>query len=153
VATRDVEIRHLSPEPYACIAASTTPAGVSKELRRILPEIGRYIQRHGLQAIGQPLSRYYRYDAAGVEMDAGIRVAGGAEGDGAVEIRELPGGDVACAVHVGPYTTLKETYDDLERWIAQRGRAPRDAPWEVYVTDPGAEPDSSRWETEIYWPV
>jgi hypothetical protein len=23
----------------------------------------------------------------------------------------------------------------------------------VYVTDPTEEPDSTRWRTEIYWPV
>ena len=27
------------------------------------------------------------------------------------------------------------------------------APWEVYVTDPGAEPDQSKWRTEIFFPV
>ena len=25
--------------------------------------------------------------------------------------------------------------------------------WEVYVTDPGAEPDTSKWQTDIYFPV
>ena len=27
------------------------------------------------------------------------------------------------------------------------------APWEVYVTDPGAEPDKSKWRTDIFFPV
>lgn len=27
------------------------------------------------------------------------------------------------------------------------------APWEVYVTDPGAEPDQSKWRTDIFFPL
>jgi AraC family transcriptional regulator len=27
------------------------------------------------------------------------------------------------------------------------------APWEVYVTDPGVEPDSSKWYTQVIYPI
>jgi AraC family transcriptional regulator len=135
------------------MSATTIPHDVGAALHRILPEVGKYLASSGLQAVGQPLARYYRYDRDVVELDAGIRVTPGGEGNGVVAVKELPGGDVALGVHVGPYTKLKETYDALAAWLAQQGRTPREAPWEVYVTDPAAEPDSSRWQTEIYWPV
>jgi AraC family transcriptional regulator len=148
-----MEIRHLEPQPYACMAATTTPREVGAALHRILPEVDKYLASSGLQAVGRPLARYYRYDRDVVELDAGIRVAIAGEGNGVVAVKELPGGDVAVGVHVGPRTKLKETYDALAAWLAQQGRTPGEAPWEVYVTDPADEPDSTRWQTEIYWPI
>ena len=148
-----MEIRQLEPESYACMSATTVPRDVGAALHRILPQVGQYLASSGLQSVGQPLARYYRYDAEVVEMDAGIRVTGRAEGNDTVMVKELPGGDVAVAVHLGPYHTLRQTYDALAAWIAQEGRTPREAPWEVYITDPTEEPDSTRWRTEIYWPV
>ena len=151
--TPHMEIQHLEPQPYACMSATTVPREVGAALQRILPQVGQYLASSGLQSVGQPLARYYRYDRDVVEMDAGIRVTGPAEGNGTVTIKELPGGDVAVGIHLGPYGTLKRTHDALAAWLAQEGRIPREAPWEVYVTDPMEEPDSSRWRTEIYWPV
>jgi effector-binding domain-containing protein len=148
-----MEIRHLEPEPYACMSATTVPREVGAALHRILPQVGQYLASSGLQSVGQPLARYYRYDPDVVEMDAGVRITTIADGDGTVTVKELPGGDAAVGVHLGPYDTLKQSYDALAAWIAQQGRTPRDAPWEVYVTDPMTEPDSARWRTEIYWPV
>ena len=26
-------------------------------------------------------------------------------------------------------------------------------PYEVYITDPGQEPDPTKWITELYWPI
>lgn len=148
-----MEIRQLEAEPYACMSATTVPRNVGAELHRILPQVGQYLAANGFHSVGQPLARYYRYERDAVEMDAGIRVTSEAVGNETVTIKELPGGDVAVGVHLGPYDTLKRTHDALAAWLAQEGRTPRDAPWEVYVTDPMEEPDSSRWRTEIYWPV
>jgi AraC family transcriptional regulator len=37
--------------------------------------------------------------------------------------------------------------------MKSQGLEPAGAPWEVYVTDPGAEPDPSKWRTDIFFPV
>lgn len=148
-----LEIRRLEPEPYACIAATTTPREVGSVLHRVLPQVQEYLARNNLQPVGQPLARYYRYERDVVEMDAGIRIAAPAGGDGTVRVKELPGGDVAIGLHIGSYSTIRQTYDALAAWLEQAGRTPREAPWELYVTDATTEPDVTRRQTEIYWPV
>ena len=66
---------------------------------------------------------------------------------------ELPAGTVATVTHMGPYDTLPQTWASLAEWIGSQGLQPAGAPWEVYVTDPGAEPDQSKWRTDIFFPV
>ncbi|MYG02265.1 MAG: hypothetical protein F4173_08285 [Acidobacteriia bacterium] len=66
---------------------------------------------------------------------------------------ELPCGTMATVTHIGPYEGLPNTWAALTEWIRSQGLEAAGAPWEVYVTDPGAEPDQSKWRTDIFFPV
>ena len=85
----------------------------------------------------------------------GMRIARHLRPDGTDRIQagELPGGTVATVIHKGPYEGLPQTWAALVEWISAQGLQPAGAPWEVYLTDPGAEPDSSKWRTQIFFPV
>ena len=80
-------------------------------------------------------------------------VASRMDGAGRVKAGELPGGRVATVTHMGPYDELPQTWAALTEWMGAQGLQPAGAPWEVYVTDPGAEPDQSKWRTDIFFPV
>ncbi len=66
---------------------------------------------------------------------------------------ELPACEAAVTLHTGPYEKLPDAYSALTEWIKENGKHEAGPPWEVYVTDPGGEPDSSKWQTEVVWPV
>jgi effector-binding domain-containing protein len=66
---------------------------------------------------------------------------------------ELPGRRAVTTVHVGPYDSMHKTYAEVHAWMATQGLTPADHMWEVYLSDPSAEPDSSTWRTQIVWPV
>ncbi|MBY8852257.1 GyrI-like domain-containing protein, partial [Saccharothrix sp. MB29] len=54
----------------------------------------------------------------------------------------LPGGEFACATHVGPYDQIPLTVHALLAWCAERGHPLRGPIREVYVSDPATtEPD------------
>jgi hypothetical protein len=44
---RQMELRHLEPEPYACRFATTIPRKVGAELHRIRPQVGQYLGANG----------------------------------------------------------------------------------------------------------
>ena len=55
--------------------------------------------------------------------------------------------------HVGPYDTMADTYTQLLAWAADNGLELATGMWEVYLSDPSAEPDPATWRTEVFWPV
>jgi len=63
---------------------------------------------------------------------------------------ELPGGEVARAIHAGGYESLGDSWGDLMAWTAEQGRTPEGRMWEVYVTEPSPETDPATLRTELY---
>ena len=80
-------------------------------------------------------------------------VAAPLDGSGRIQASELPAGTVATVTHMGPYDALPQAWSALTEWMEAQGLEPAGAPWEVYMTDPGAEPDQSKWRTDIFFPV
>jgi hypothetical protein len=49
------------------------------------------------------------------------------------------------------YKKFKEA--TLDKYIEDKGYTMNGAPFEQYITDPGMESDTSKWQTNIYFPV
>ncbi|MFK7757919.1 MAG: SRPBCC family protein [Flavobacteriales bacterium] len=56
-------------------------------------------------------------------------------------------------VHLGPYENLPGTYEKIMGAIRAQNMEPIFPSYEVYITDPGAEPDQSKWETLVVVPI
>ena len=151
------EIQERTPRPSFAIRLRTPVSEIPATLGIALAEVWHAAESIGLAPDGPPWTRYLSdFDAPGgeVEYEAGVSLPGPApRASGRAVPVELPGGTVAVAWHVGPYDTLGETYGTLLAWIVEQGRAIAGPMWEVYWTDPGAEPDPSRWRTEVIVPV
>ncbi len=151
--TNIFETKVIQPQAAMSIRVITTPAEIGQTLGQILGEVWTYLQGQGVQPDGPPFARYYEYRADHVDMEAGLPVSSPVAGAGRISAGELPGGKVAVAWHIGPYDTLHETNAALESWIQEQNQEAAGAPWEVYWTDPGEEPDSSAWRTEVICPL
>ena len=63
------------------------------------------------------------------------------------------GGRYMKAVHMGSYDDSGPLYMAAEDYVVEQGWEMVGGPIEEYITDPGAEPDTTKWITNIYWPI
>ncbi|HWI51039.1 MAG TPA: SRPBCC domain-containing protein [Symbiobacteriaceae bacterium] len=147
-----IEIITLPPQQTVSIRTTTTHDGIKAAIDDVLPSVFRYLTSRGVQPGGPPFIRYHSMDAE-VDLEGGLPVADAVEGSGRIEAGSLPGGETLSAWHFGPYDRLCETYDKLAAWMQAQHLSPREAPWEVYWTDPGEVRDPSQWKTQILYPV
>jgi effector-binding domain-containing protein len=147
------KVETIEAKPAATIRATVKANEVSKTLSTLLPEVFVYVSRSGGAMTGPPFTRYHKVGADELEIEAGIPLGKPIAGEGRVQSAELPGGRTATAWHVGPYHELQKTHKRLEEWMKSQKLEPRAAPWEVYWTDPGIEPDPTKWRTQVLWPV
>ena len=157
----ELETRRLEPLTTIAVRHQTTPGELSALFDTELPRVALRMDEVGAVMAGPPFARYHAFGPDRVDVELGAPIAAvppdlaavSGRPDGVIGASSLPGGEVAVAVHAGPYDTLAATYDGLRAAILAGGRIPGDAPWEVYLTDPAQVPDAAEWLTEVLWPL
>ena len=150
---REFATRQIQPQQIVGIRTENTMDKLPELLGSLFQEVFGYIQKNGQEPAGMPLTIYHNVDGDQLDFECGMPVAAPIAGTERVRAGELPGGTVATVTHMGPYDDLGETWMALKDWIAAEGLQEAGSPWEVYVTDPGSEPDPSKWRTDIFFPV
>ena len=145
--------REIDSQPIVGIRATTTMEAIKQVIGALFGEVMEYLNGNGLAPAGMPFTIYHEMDAERLEMECGMPVASAVEGTERVRPGELPAGKVATVTHMGPYEQLGQTWSALMKWMEEEGLHAAGAPWEVYVTVPGEEPDPSKWRTDIFFPI
>lgn len=147
-----IEIRVVQARQTASVRDTVPQDDVTQALGRAFQVVREALAKQGVQADGSPFARWHTFGDQ-VDVEAGLMVKSAITPDDKVKPSDLPGGPAVMAVHAGPYESLKATYDALQSWIERTGRTATGGPWEIYLTDPSAEPDPSKWLTEVIWPI
>ena len=151
--TPEFGMTQLETQPYLGIRATTTMDQLAAIMGTLFGEVYSFILKSGQAPAGMPFSIYHSMEGQTVELECGLPVASPLPGTDRIKAGELPAGTMATVTHFGPYEDLGKTWAALMDWIKSEGLEGAGAPWEVYATDPGAEPDQSKWRTDIFFPV
>ena len=149
----EIEEKEVEPQPMVSIRATCRAAEIGPTLQEILPEVFTYVMRKGAVPAGPPFTRFHSYENGYADIESGIPVAAAIEGEGRIASGELPGGAVVSTVHTGPYEKLPEAHDALHTWMREQNKASAGPQWEYYLTDPGEQPDTTKLQTQLVWPI
>lgn len=149
----EITRRQIDRVPFLFVRRKIKGEEIAAGLGSMFGAVFEYATRKGIPFAGRPTARYGEMILGSVTIEGGMPVAAPADGEGEIQSGWLVGGPVATAIHEGPYDQLGNAHRAIEAWIAEKGEQAGGPPWEVYVTDPGEEPDPSKWQTEVNWPL
>jgi effector-binding domain-containing protein len=121
-------------------------------LRRCYRELFSYIASRDVVVTGPPFGRYAFHDDGGIEVEAGVPVAAPVAAGGELVMSSLPATNAVTTCHAGPYDRIVDACDALEKWVHDHGFERAGPHWEVYLNDPGVQPDPGRWRTIVIMP-
>ena len=150
---QEFQTKQIDAQSILSIRTTATMDKIGEAMGPLFAEVYGCIKRSGQEPAGMPFAIYHSMDGGMVDFECGIPTGSPMDSVGRVQAGELPAGTVATVTHMGPYDALRQTWAALMEWMSSQGLQPASAPWEVYVTDPGAEPDQSKWRTDIFFPV
>lgn len=151
MTTNTPELVELVEQVTAVIRSRVPTAELPAFFDRAFGTLGAWLGRHGVAPLGAAYARYDGPPGDVADLEVGFPVASPVEPDGDVEPGTLPGGLAARMVHAGGYDGLGEAWGALQQWIADQGREPGSALWEVYVTEPSPDMDPAELRTELVW--
>jgi effector-binding domain-containing protein len=153
MAESSPEIVELDPREAIAVRGEVPLADLPGFFERAFEEAAEAASASGVEIVGPPFGFYPEMPTETVTVEAGFPVSAPAGAHGDAHRLELPGGRAVQTTHVGPYDTLRDTYDRLASWMADQGLQPAVGMWESYLSDPRVEPDPATWRTRIIWPI
>jgi effector-binding domain-containing protein len=148
VTAADIAYMETSSEPLA--------AAISEAMGNAYFAVLNFMDRHGLQEAGAPLSISRAFDGSELRFDAGIPVRGITDTtprvQDSVRLGRTYGGAVIRVIHRGSYLRLGQTHNKIAAYLAALGISRNGDAWESYVSDP-TRTDESELITHIFYPI
>lgn len=147
-------------QAYIGVRTQVPMHDLSEVIPRLFDEGHDWLKAQGVAPAGAPFIRYHVIDMPGqLDVAMGWPVASALAGNGHITAGILPAGRYASVLYTGPYDGLLEANRVLidwakdeglvwDSWDTDKGEA-FGSRLEVYLTDPGDEPDPTKWETEV----
>ncbi len=148
-----VWLQRIEPFSYIGITDSCDLKDVSLRMKDLYDELTIFAAKSGLSMIHRPIAVYRKFTEKQAVFEVGIPVNGMVQASGRIRNETMPGGNNVTADYYGSYDTLEDGHNAVQRWLTHHGKKVNGYPWEMYVTDPAAEPDANRWLTRIFYPV
>ena len=146
----------VAPVSYIGLTATMDPkdhAAVGKQMEKMYTELFTACKKAKVDINGHPFCIYTSYSENSMDFIAAVPVNADAKLPAKYKVMQTTGGNAVKTVHYGAYDKIETAHTELSRYIDFKKRSMTGAPWEVYVTDPTAEKDTSKWVTEVYYPV
>lgn len=156
----DIEIEQVVVEAayIAYLRTTSIPdaTAISEAMGAAYFSVLNFIDEHGLDDAGPPLSITRTFSGSELVFDAAIPIRGlTAEtpraGD-SVKIGKTYAGTVIRVKHIGPYRTLGRTHDKIAAYLAAFGIERNGDAWESYISDP-TRTNEADLVTFVYYPI
>jgi effector-binding domain-containing protein len=150
-----IERSRIAPMFTLVINSKGSMTEMSSQMSELFRKLMTEMQVQGLQMTGAPFCHYLSFDqASGIsEYLTGVQVSGKGKDAGVVKAVNYPEIEVIQAIHSGPYNDLQTSYNKLMEYIAVNQLMVTGETFEFYFTDPAQEPDITKWQTLIAFPL
>ena len=149
-----VEEIELPTRHYLAIKEELAVENIAAHYADNFPKVFSACQKNKIEMAGMPCGLFYSQDIKEETMEVAqaIPVATKTSLKGYENI-ELPAGKCLKVDYYGDYDGAVAAHDAIEAYCKSKGIKTTTPVIEQYITDPEAEPDTSKWLTTIYYPI
>ncbi|HQW23744.1 MAG TPA: SRPBCC family protein [Bacteroidia bacterium] len=148
-----IEEKAIPETNYLFVHGKADVSTVGKFLGESYGKIGKALGKQKLTMAGAPSAIYYTESQTEWELDAVVPVNPAGKDDGEVKAGKRNASNAVVAHFFGSYDKTASAYTALKEYIAKNNKQIIGAPWEEYITDPMAEKDTAKWQTDVYFPI
>jgi len=139
--------------PTAVIHVTIPRSEIRSVMGPGIQELMAAVAAQGIAPAGPWFNRHFNMNPTTFDFEISVPVTRPVKAVGRVRPSELPAVKAVRAIHRGDYEGLGAAWGELQAWVTARKLEAAPWIWEVYLTDPSANPDPSTWRTELNQPL
>ncbi|MCF8461387.1 MAG: GyrI-like domain-containing protein [Flavobacteriales bacterium] len=147
---KEVELEEVK---YLLVSGDVKPADIGAFYGEKFGLIMGYLTDKKVEMGGHPSGLFYSWTDTLAKMSAAIPVASDVVGTKDMEFRVVAATRGLQIDYYGAYDKTEAAHYAMDDYLGANGLELVGAVREVYVTDPMSEPDTSKWLTQIIYPV
>ncbi|MCG9967301.1 GyrI-like domain-containing protein [Pelotomaculum terephthalicicum JT] len=137
-----IELNEQKSQPVLLIRTRTAVENLPKVIGESYGKIMRYLAELGEQPTDAPYTAYYNLDMKDLDVEMGFPVAKSLSEKGDVKSGEIPQGKYVSAMHKGTYSQMEQPYNEMFKWMEEKGYEPKGVYYEFYFNSPNDVPES-----------
>jgi effector-binding domain-containing protein len=150
-----MEVKEITTEPktYVGIKKEVAITGLHEFFQENFPKVYADLPKRGIMPAGPATTLYYTWDEKGMKTQcaAVIPVSNLKVKVAPWEVFNVKGGKTLMIDFFGPYSKLGMAHDKMGGYMKEKNYKWVAPAIEEYLTDPMSQPDSTKWETKIYY--
>lgn len=148
----EVKVMDLPARYYIGLRETVKMEDMTKFYADNLSKVFEAVGKNGLELAGMPSGLYYTWDEATSTTDlfAGAPLKAKATLDGFQTV-ELPASKALVVDYYGSYEGIGAAHEAMDAYIRENGLTSVPPAIEEYVTDPGQQPDTSKWHSQVVY--
>ncbi len=149
----EISIVDMPAQPVMCIIDSSSMDKIEGRSVELFKRLGAYLEKRNIQPTGPAFTIYYSRDTKGVcRYACCLPIPAKTWGWKEYSCVELPQGQAATLTHWGKFGSSKP-YEAIDSYFREHNLRKANLTWEVRKNDPATESDTSKWETQLFYPV
>lgn len=152
MSSYDVVLKHVETFRAATLRRTMPTYG---DVGQLFGQLYGHLMPQGARPAGPMQAIYHdpEYREHDCDIEAVMPLSGDAQGTDAIQVRDLPGEQMATTIHQGPYDGISSAYSALMTWIEQNGYTVTGPSREVYARGMSDQISPEEYVTEVQFPV
>lgn len=132
---------------------TASPETIKPKLAGMYQRISKFLKSRNLSPTGSPIAVFHNYSNLQFDIEACMPVASIVAVPNGMNCIEKDAQKTIMVKYFGPYDLISGAYNAMQTYINDRELQITGPAWEEYVTNPNKEVDSTKWQTNIYYPL
>ena len=139
---------------YYSLTDTVSREEITSATKTMLTGLMEFAANNTIEVSGAPFTMYNSWAGKTTKIECGIPVTDNTiEGKEGITAGSYYAGNALKTTHLGGYKTSEKSHSSIGDYVEIHGKMIIGNPWEVYIAGPMNEPDTSKWITEIYYPI
>lgn len=150
-----LQITQIPEKAVISIVDSCNWSEIETKMDQMFGEMMDLQKKSKFQITGAPFSRFLKWDEATkfTVFENCFPVNQEVAGKGRIHYSVLPGTRAVMGTYYGAYEKSMDLYTALDQYIKENQLQEKGGPIEEYITNPSNEPDTLKWQTNVYFPI